>query len=280
MVKKVLRYYWDIAMSQKYYSILPMFLSPLGRIGTDYIQPLFTSAIINRLSANPHQDIKNLQWFVVGFFASPFLAEVLWRYLLWLINNNDSKGMEKIGNQVFKDLMSRPYDFHVNNFAGALVAKAGRFVNAYEPLYDTLIMDIGGTLVGVIFATVVLIKIAPIVGLSVLAAICVFSVIIYHLTRKRYALNKLRAEKESLLTGQMADSLTNAITTKTFAKEKYEQKLFNNISATVREYRLRSWQFQNIPMDLITTNSVNLLNTISLIGGIYAVINGHTQIGT
>lgn len=280
MVKKVLRYYWSIAMSHKRYSLPPILLSPLARIGTDYIQPLFTAAVLNRLALDPRPDMRSLTWFVAGFFAAPFLSELLWRYMIWSMNRNDALGMEKIANHTFKDLMNRSYDFHVNNFAGALVAKTGRFVSAYEPLYATLIFEIMGTFVGLLFAVVVLLKIAAPVGIATIIVFVMFAFIMYRLTRRRFRLNALRAEKESLQTAHLADALTNAITTKTFAKEAVEQKRFRTITREVAATRLRSWDYQNIPMDVVTTNSVNILNTVALVGGIVAVYRGYTQIGT
>lgn len=280
MVRKVLKYYFDIAMSQKRYSIPPLLMAPIARIGTDYIQPLFTAAIINKLGQSTSTSMSDYVWPIIGFFAVPFFSELLWRYMLWSVNYNDSLGMEKIANRTFADLIGRSYDFHINNFAGALVAKTGRFINAYEPLYDTLVMDIAGTFVGLIFAVVVLLKISRPSGIAVLIVFAIFAFVVTKLTRKKFRLNKIRAEKESLQTAQLADSLTNAISVKTFAKEIYEEKLFRDITKEVRIRRRRAWDYQNMPMDLITTNTVITLNTIALIAGILAVRHGIAQVGT
>ncbi|MCA9346972.1 ABC transporter ATP-binding protein [Candidatus Saccharibacteria bacterium] len=267
-------------MSQKRYSIPPLLMAPIARIGTDYIQPLFTAAIINKLGQSTSTSMSDYVWPIIGFFAVPFFSELLWRYMLWSVNYNDSLGMEKIANRTFADLIGRSYDFHINNFAGALVAKTGRFINAYEPLYDTLVMDIAGTFVGLIFAVVVLLKISRPSGIAVLIVFAIFAFVVTKLTRKKFRLNKIRAEKESLQTAQLADSLTNAISVKTFAKEIYEEKLFRDITKEVRIRRRRAWDYQNMPMDLITTNTVITLNTIALIAGILAVRHGIAQVGT
>lgn len=279
MVSQVLRYYAKIALTQKKFSLPPILLAPIARIGTDYIQPLFTAAIVDKLASNDIR-LRSLSWLILGYFGVPFISELLWRYIIWSRDVNDSRGMEKIANQTFEDLMNRSYDFHINNFAGSLVAKTGRFVTAFEPLYDTLVMDIAGNLIGLIFATVVLLRISSFAGIAVLIIFVLYAFVIIKLTRKRFNLNKIKAEKESLLTGLLADSLTNAITVKTFAKEKFELSNFKKANRDSELSRSKSWFFQNIPMDFITTNTVNVLNTLALVAGCVAVINGHTQVGT
>lgn len=280
MVKDVLKYYASVAWSLKKYSLAPILLAPVARISTDFISPLLVAAVINKVSSDNRPPMSSLTWYVVGFFAAPVVGETLWRVVIWGMNRSDALGMEKIANHTFKDLMARSYDFHANNFAGALVAKTGRFVNAYEPLYDVFVFDIMGTFSSLIFASIILFRISWPVGLAFSVIFALFLFVTYRFTRKRYLLNKLRAEQESLLTGQLADSLTNAITVKTFAKEKHEYKLFAKINSAVVAKRLKSWDFQNNPMDVITTNTIAVMNVLALVGSIYAVYRFGAQVGT
>jgi ATP-binding cassette subfamily B protein len=280
MVKDVLKYYFRIAWSLKKYSVAPVLLSPIGRISVDFISPLLVAQIINKVSTSPRPSLQSLSWLIIGFFVVPVFGEGLWRFIIWSLNRTDAMGMEKIGNEVFQDLMSRSYDFHVNNFAGALVAKAGRFVNAFEPLSDVFVFDIVGLSFSLAFAVIVLLKVSWPVGVAFCIVFVIFMVITYMLTHKRFRYNKIRAEQESILTGQLADSLANAITTKTFAKEEHELKLYSKINSQLTSKRLKAWNYQNIPMDAVTTNTIFIMNTLALLGSLYAVYHYGAKVGT
>lgn len=280
MVKDVLRYYISVAWSIRKYSLLPVFLSPIARIGLDYIPPLMVAAIIDRLSNDQKPQFGSLLWYVIGYVAIPFGTELIWRVILWFIFRAEAYGMEKIANDTFNDLIHRSYDFHVNNFAGALVAKVGRFINGFEALYDVLTYQVFGVLSGIIFATVVLFIRSRGVGIAFIIILIIYCAIIYRLTVYRFGLNKIRAKAESKMSGQLADSLTNAITTKIFAKEQFEFSLFKKITRDVAKKRIKSWDYQNIPMDLFTSNTIIALNGIALAGSVYAVYRLGASVGS
>jgi ATP-binding cassette, subfamily B, bacterial len=280
MVFRVIKYYYGIAMSQKKYSLPPLFLAPIARIGNDYLPTLVLSVIINRVSGTELPEVSSLVWLVALYWIIPTCAEAIWRILIWFMNKNDAYGMQKIANRTFSDLMNRSYDFHINNFAGSLVAKTNRFVSAYEPLYDMLVFEVMGTLTGLVFAVVVVMRISWQVGVAFLVTLAIYLVIMYKLTKKRFQYNTERAAQESIQTGQLADSLTNAITTKTFSRERHEFKLFADISKVLASKRLRSWNYQNVPMDVLTTNMINAMRLVALIGALYATYRYGIAIGS
>jgi len=280
MVKDVLRYYLAVAWSQRKYSLTPVILSPFARIGLDYITPLIVATIIDRISSPDRPPFRSLGWLLTAFFAAPFIAELLWRLMQWTMNRSDAYAMDKIANDTFRDLMSRSYNFHVNNFSGSLVAKVNRFVTSYETLYGVFVYEGLGVLAGIVFATVVLFNESWQVGIIFSVVLVIFVGLMYRLTRKKFILNSERAAQESLQTGQLADSLTNAITTKTFAKEKHEQKQFSKVSKKLMAMRIRSWDYQNFPLDALTSNVVVGLNTIAIVGAVIAVYRYGATIGT
>ena len=280
MVKKVIKYFYGIAMSQKRFSLPPLFLAPIARIGGDYIPALILSIIINKVSSPDRPELSALAWLIVLYWLVPTIAEALWRLIIWIMNINDANGMQKIANKTFDDLMGRSYDFHINNFAGSLVAKTNRFVSAYEPLYDMLVFEVMGTITGLIFAVVVVMRISTQVGLAFLVTLAIYMVVMYRLTRKRFSYNKERAAQESIQTGQLADALTNAVTTKTFSRERHENKLFAEITKVLAKKRLQAWSYQNIPMDAITTNMINTMRLLALLGALLATYYSGIAIGS
>ncbi len=270
MVSYVLRYYAKIAWKYKKYSVPPLFLAPIARIGTEYATPLITAQVLNKITSDSRPDISAFYPYIALFFAIPFFAELLWRYIIWSLNQTDAKGMRYIAEDTFIKLLDKDYTFHTNNFAGALVAKTNRFINAFEPLYDQLVFNILGVFVPFIFVVGVLFTIsAPVAGIFCVA-LFLYVLVIVRLTRKRMKLNTLRAEAESIQTGNLADSLSNAITVKTFAHEKHELRIYKKSLQNLYEKRLKSWDYQNYPMDVFTTNIVITMNSIALAGALIA----------
>ncbi len=280
MVKEVLLYYFGVAKKFKRYTLPPVFLAPVASISIDYISPLIVAEIINRVSSDSRPSLSSLVPLILASFLVPIIGMTLWRIMYWFINHGDGMGMNQVAEDTFKDLMGRSHDFHISNFAGSLVAKTNRFISAYEPLYDTFVIEVMGNIISLIFATVVLIKISFPVGVVFLALFFAYIFIIFKLTRKRFKLNSRRAEQESLQTGQLADSLTNAITTKTFARENHELKLYTKVSNELMWKRIKAWDFQNIPMDMITSYTVIVMNGVALLGSLIAVYRSGSQVGT
>ena len=180
------------------------------------------------------------------------------------MNRGDSKVIAYLANKSFKRLIEREYAFFTNNFAGSLVAKTNRFTSGFEVVYDTLVFEIIGVGVAVIFALVILGNLYWQISLLFVAVLIIYFAIIIHLTKKRLVMTKERAKLESLQTAQLADSLTNAQTIKSFAKEQYERKLFSNVTEKLRKKRVQAWGYQNMPIDFVTTNMIILLNGTGL----------------
>lgn len=175
-----------------------------------------------------------------------------------------------MANNVFTRLMEREYSFHTNNFAGSLVAKTNRYVSAFEVVMDVLIFEMIGTGVAVTFALVILAKMYWQIALLFLVVLAVYFVIIVFLTKRRLVMTKDRAKLESNQTAQLADSITNIQTIKTFASEKHEQKLFANVNDKLQNKRIQTWDYQNIPIDFITTNMIIGLNGAAVFGALLA----------
>ncbi len=264
------RQYARVAWRHKRYSLPPIFLSPISDIARNYISPLIIASAFNKFTQHPLPSIRTFIPLVVAFTLIPLLGEVLIRILYWFLNRSDSNGMADLAESTFDHLIKRGYSFHTNNFAGSLVAKTNRYVNAYEPLYDTLIIDLIGTLSGLVFATVVLWRISWPVAVSFLVVLVIYLLIIYPLTRHRLKLNRARAEAESVQTGRLADALANTLTIKSFAAEKYETREFSKINKHLAQIRLKSWNYSNFPMDFFTGASINFMNSVALVGAIIA----------
>ena len=269
MISLVLKQYKEAALKFKKFTIPPLLLSAPATIMVEYAPPLFIAHILNAVTKGEDSSVGALLPWIIGFIAVSWLGELIWRITIYLLNRGDAKVMAYLANKVFARLMEREYSFHTNNFAGSLVAKTNRYVSAFEPIADTIVFQIMGVGVAVIFALAVLVKTYWQIALLFVVVLSIYLVIIIYLTRKRLVMTKERAKLESQQTAQLADSIANAHTVKAFAKEKYEQKLFKQATQKLQDKRIQTWDYQNIPIDFVTTNMIIGLNGAALLGAIF-----------
>lgn len=270
MISLVISQYKTAALKFKRFTIPPLVIAAPARILVEYIPPLFIAHILNSLTTGQHTSLKELMPWVIAFIVAPFVGELLWRTIFWFLNRADALVMEYLSKKVFSTLIEREFSFHANNYAGALVAKTNRYVGAFEPLFDTIVLELSGMLIPTAFALVVLATISWQIVAIFLVVFSIYLTILITLTRKRLVMTKDRAALESKQTAQLADSISNATTVKTFASEAYEKQRFAKVTKELTSKRLETWDYQNIPIDVITTNTIIGLNGIAVVGAIIA----------
>ena len=69
----------------------------------------------------------------------------------------------------------------------------------------------------------------------------------------------------NILAGHLADSISNAETVRAFARETHEAQIHASNVADFGTKTLRSWDYQNVNVDLITSPLYVLTNTLGLI---------------
>jgi ATP-binding cassette subfamily B protein len=83
--------------------------------------------------------------------------------------------------------------------------------------------------------------------------------------RRRRKLVDIREVASNVLAGHLADSISNAETVRAFARESEEARIHAGNVADFGTKVLRSWDYQNLNVDLITSPLYILTNTLGLI---------------
>lgn len=270
MIKYVYYQYKDAVMRYKRYTLPPLFIAAPARILVEYISPLFIAHILNSITAGQNASFRELLPWAIGFIAAPFIGELLWRMNFWFLNRGDALAMQYLSEKAFAKIIEREYSFHADNFAGALVAKTNRYAAAFEPLYDTLVFEVSGMLIPTLFALVIIASISWPIAVIFIIVLCMYVWVLFILTRRRFSMTKARAEAETKQTAVLADAISNSMSIKTFANDKHERRLFHVASKDLAYKRTKSWDYQNMPIDFMTTNVIIGLNGVAIIGAIYA----------
>jgi ATP-binding cassette subfamily B protein len=268
-----LRYYGRELTRLRRLTVPAMLLSAAGNIGLNYIAPLVVAKLVARIAGDAGVSIGSMLPYVLGFAGVLLLSEALWRVSLHCMNRLDALGIEHLYVIGMDELFAKDAAFFHDNFAGSLTKRVLSFASRFELFVDTLTFQIVGSLVPLVFGSVVLWRDEPLLVLGLLVMITLTAVCVTPLIRRRQALVAQREEAIARVSGHVADSLLNMDTVRAFAAEDREAAEHRSRVAESRRLMLRSWDYGNLRIDTLVapmsvlTNALGLLLAVALGGG-------------
>ncbi|WP_324785850.1 ABC transporter ATP-binding protein [Streptomyces sp. H51] len=272
-----LRYYgWELTRLR--WLTLPALLLPaLGNIGINYLAPLAVAKLAGRIADGARLTLHAALPYVLAFAGVLLLAEALWRVGLHCLNRLDALGIEHLYVIGMDELFAKDAAFFHDNFAGSLTKRVLSFASRFEVFVDTVAFQIVGSLVPLVFGSVVLWRYEPWLVVGLLVMITVTALCVAPLIRRRQTLVRGREEAIARVSGHVADSLMNMDTVRAFAAEEREAAEHRSRVAQSRRLTLKSWDYGNLRIDTLVaplsvlTNALGLLLAIALGGGGHSV---------
>ncbi|SEM04705.1 ABC transporter ATP-binding protein [Streptacidiphilus jiangxiensis] len=256
---------------------LPAMLGPaLGNIGIAYVAPLLVAKLVARIADEPSSGtaLGPLLPYVLGFAGVLLVSEALWRLGLHCLNRVDGLGIERLYILGMDELFAKDAAFFHDNFAGSLTKRVLSFASRFEEFVDTLTFNVVGSLVPLVFGSVVLWRYQPLLVVVLLAMILLTAVIVAPLIRRRQALVDQREEAIARVSGHVADSLMNMDTVRAFAAEEREAAEHRSRVAESRRLSLRSWDYGNLRIDTLVAPMSVLTNAVGLLIAVAAAASG------
>lgn len=232
-VGRTLHYFWREIVKYKWYTLGCMIITPIVVFIRAILAPMIFADLIEKASLGlPVSEILELAfWEVVAFMllytVNKLVFEELRLYWCWKM---EMLAMYDLAMQCFNTVSEQSMQFHSDRFSGSLVSQSNKFVGSFERLMDVIIWDLWPTLIYIVMVVIILAPQVPwfAVGLilftTIYAMICTFSF------RKISNLNEEWAAAETKQTGQLADSISNIISVKSYAKEAHERRRYADFS--------------------------------------------------
>jgi ATP-binding cassette subfamily B protein len=247
-----------------------------GFVLQNIISPLFIAKILGQLADHVAVNVHYI-WFaafsLIGGAIITFLADF---YCSMPLTNLTTHHLYKLCLEQF---LYQEHDFFANNFGGSLVTQANRFAKGYEIASNAVYLEMLGIWSGVLTAIGIMIYYNVALGVSVgvlwLLTICA----VVFLVLRRMPVRRQAVAKESQLTGELADIVTNAITVKTFAAETAEERRYETTNHEHMLRLFRSWRMA-IGNHYVIQMLCIVLQLVVLIGGILGVRHGSLTIAT
>jgi len=229
--------------------------------------------------------------FGIGKISKPESVSLSFASIIFLIiaasiaaigfNRISSKALDRFELDAVQDLekdvadhiLSESYEFHSKSFSGALINQANKFSMAYITFIDTIFMSALRWIIIVFASSITLFFYDITLGLILLTTALAGSITTIVMVRKRYKFQKNATSNRTSQNAYFADMVSNSVTIKTFASEKFEIDAYKKMSkSTAQAYRV-AWRRQ-INANNVTLAMVSFMNISILIYGIYAVQKG------
>jgi ATP-binding cassette subfamily B protein len=263
--KLAVKHYWQQMKREKLGVTLAFVLPGLGSILVNYVPPLIVARILVRFGQQSQLSLHQLVPYIVLFAAVWAAGEILWRAGIHFLIRSETRGMERLYNQAMDFLFVKDLAFFHNNFAGSLTKKVVGYGRKYEDLMDTLSFNVFSYYLPIPFAAIVLWHYSPWLVVALIGMLIVTGFIIFPLIKRRQKLVAKREVASNVMAGYVADMIGNIDTIKSFAHETAEANSHHfNVEDYIKKAK-RSWDYQNLTIEMITSPLYVITNTIGLV---------------
>ena len=227
-IRRTLYYFWNANKKHKKYTIGVMITTPLV-LALRIINPLILAQMLQILTEGLPQSelVTKLLPLGIAFLAIELVREHILNPLrLWCHWKMEILAMYDIGLQCFDVIEAQSMQFHSNKFSGSLVSQVNKFLGAYESFTDQVVWNIVPVTIDVIVILLIMIPRSPLYVIGISVFMIIFMLVAVYWSKKIGPLNEREASLSNKRTGQLADAITNIISVKSYASEKYEHKRF------------------------------------------------------
>ncbi|MEZ5294073.1 MAG: ABC transporter ATP-binding protein [Vicinamibacterales bacterium] len=260
----VLRRYWAQVRRRPWLSAAALVLPGAGNLLLLYGPPLVVARLLAAVARGDPMT-PGVVWPYLATIAALWAAgELVWRVAGYTIARAEVRGMETLYVEAMDELLAKDVAFFHDNFAGSLTKRALGFARQFEYVFDTLTYSVIANLMALTLVGAVLWRYSPLLVAVLLSMLALTLLLVAPRIRRRQALVTVREAASNVMAGHLADSIANAETVRAFAREPDEGAVH---AANVRDYAsktLRSWDYQNLRIDIVTAPMYVLTNVLGL----------------
>ena len=264
-LRLVIRRYAAQVRRRPLVSLPALILPGIGDVLVFYAPPLVVARLLGAFARDESLSARELAPFVLTFAGLWLAGEALWRIAAPFIARAEIRSMEALYVEAMDELLAKDLAFFQDNYAGSLTKRALGYARRFEDVFDTMCYLVVPKLLPFVFVAFVLWRYSPLLIL-VLAGmlIATFALVAPRIRRRRQLVN-IREIASNVLAGHLADSISNAETVRAFAREPQEAKIHAGNVTDFGAKTLRSWDYQNLKVDMLTSPMYVLTNTLGLV---------------
>lgn len=247
------------------FSIPALLLIGVGSILVWFCPPLVVAAVLERFQDGERPAIGQLAPYLATFGAVWLGGEILWRFGIHFLIRADAGGVAELQKRGMDALYDKDLAFFHDNFAGALTKKVVGYGASYEQFLDTLAFQVASNVLPMAFVAVVLWSYSPWILLALVVMVTLTGCVVVPLIIRRQALVDAREAASNDVAAHVADSIGNIDAVRLFSREVKESATHGRNVERWRALAVRSWDYQNRRIDLVTSPlfvGTNLLGVV------------------
>ncbi|MGH9212940.1 MAG: ABC transporter ATP-binding protein [Acidimicrobiales bacterium] len=253
---------------------VPALLLPgLGSTLAWFCPPLVIGAMLERFGDGERPTLGSLGPYLVAFTAVWLGGEVVWRAGIHFLNRTAATGAAKLQIRGMEALFAKDLAFFQDNFTGSLTKKVVGYGHSYAAAVGTLAFQVASSVLPIGFVAIVLWRYSPWIVFALVVMVILTAMAITPLILRRQKLVDAREAASNRVAGHVADTITNIDAVRLFSREAHEGATHTGNVERWRSLALRSWDYQNRRIDLVTsplyvaTNVVGVVLAVTLADG-------------
>jgi len=215
-------------------------------IACDIVSPLVYKRFFDQLAIDPihtmaRGSLPQIYHTILLIGLVLTMSWIGWRCCMLAVIRFESRTMKDLTDSCFAYLQEHSQRFFADNFGGALVKRVNRFAASFETIADQCTLDIGQTIIRIIFVVGVLFWRNTVLGCVFLAWTVAFVGFNFVFARWKLRYDLARAELDTKVTARLADTIANAINLKLFASIDREVGDFESVTDEHQRARSKAW---------------------------------------
>ncbi len=241
--RQTLKIYWRHLVKYKG-RVSIMFIALLGFTFSSIYTPIWYKKFFDLLEKSP--DPERLIYIILIIAGINMIGWVSFRAAEFTQNYLEPALMKDLYITCYNYLHKHSYSFFNNNFSGSLVRRVNRFVNSFVNIFDTIYWSI--LFIGLKITVILGVLFYYFWKIGLITLLWIIFYLIFHMIFVRYKLkwDIKRADADSEVTGQLADSIVNNINIKLFNGYKFEEKRFKNRLKELSKLIIKSYNLGSI----------------------------------
>ena len=249
-------------------------LPAVGEILIFYVPPLLIARLLAAFARHQHFTTGELAPYVLELAGLWLTGEAAWRFAVACIMRVEVRGIESLYIEALDELLGRDLVFFHNNYAGSLTKRALSYARRFEDFCDVLSFQVATTILPLAFVAVILWTYSPWLIVALVGLLAAAVAMVVPLIRRRRVLVDIREAASNVLAGHVADSILNAESVRAFAREPDEASIHAHNVGDYGAKVLKSWDYQNMRVDMVTAPMFVLTNAAGLIVALWVGSRG------
>lgn len=240
-IKPVMKAYWPYVTKHKAMVSLSYLGAGLG-VAVVTVAPWLYKALFDTV-ANNIQDPSRASFahIIIGILVVNVAGWLLYRASGFSMSYVQPAIMAEMDRHNLDHLLGHSYQYFSDNFAGSLQRNVQRFARSFERIMDETAWNVSPLVLTITISAVVLFFRNTWLGVGVL----IFSTLVilanygFSVWKLKYDLK--RAQKDTEVSGALADAVSNSVNVKLFSGQDFERKKFFKVTEEHRRAQSLAW---------------------------------------